>query len=296
MVSTAKKLTLESITNEMTKLPSVPDVILKLSQMLESPDVTAEELGQVIQLDPQLTAQMLRASNSAYYALPREITSMKEAVAILGQKALKAQVYAILSHKMLNRPIAGYGLAKGDLWNSALTGAVYARKIASLYDFKECDTAFTVAVLRDIGKLILHEYVGDIFKTLEAEALESKQGFDEAERHLLGFSHSELGEVIGKKWNFPERMIYAIRYHHKPSELKEKVSDDVYQLLGIVHLADALCMMLGHGMGNDGLLYAIDLDYLNAHGFKVDAHTLQELMLHLHGCQNEVKTLNESIK
>jgi HD-like signal output (HDOD) protein len=118
MVSTAKKLTLESISQELTKLPSVPDVILKLSQMLESPDVTAEELGQVIQLDPQLTAQMLRATNSAYYALPREISSMKEAVAILGQKALKAQVYAILSHKMLNRQVTGYGLAKGDLWNS----------------------------------------------------------------------------------------------------------------------------------------------------------------------------------
>jgi hypothetical protein len=91
-------------------------------------------------------------------------------------------------------------------------------------------------------------------------------------------------------------MTYAIRYHHKPSDLKEKVSDEVYQLLGIVHLADALCMMLGHGMGNDGLLYAVDLDYLNAHGFNIDAYTLQELMLHLHACQGEVKTLNDSIK
>lgn len=296
MVSTAKKLTLESISQELTKLPSVPDVILKLSQMLEDSDVTAEELGRVIQLDPQLTAQMLRASNSAYYALPREITSMKEAVAILGQKALKAQVYAILSQKMLNRQLAGYGLGKGDLWNAALTGAVYAKKIATLYDFKESDTAFTVAVLRDIGKLILHDYVGDAFQDLEAQAIEFKQGFDEAERQLLGFSHSELGEVIGKKWKFPERMIYGIRYHHKPSELKEKVSDDVFQLLGIVHLADALCMMMGHGMGNDGLLYAVDLTYLNAHGFNIDAYTLQELMLHLHACQGEIRTLNESIK
>jgi len=296
MVSTAKKLTLESISQELTKLPSVPDVILKLSQMLEDSDVTAEELGRVIQLDPQLTAQMLRASNSAYYALPREITSMKEAVAILGQKALKAQVYAILSQKMLNRQLAGYGLGKGDLWNAALTGAVYAKKIATLYDFKESDTAFTVAVLRDIGKLVLQDYVGESFKELEAQAVESKQGFDEAERQVLGFSHSELGEVIAKKWKFPERMVYGIRYHHKPSELKEKVSDEVFQLLGIVHLADALCMMLGHGMGNDGLLYAVDLTYLNAHGFNIDAYTLQELMLHLHACQGEIRTLNESIR
>ncbi len=296
MTQTIKKLTMDMIANQMTKLPSVPDVIIKLSHMLEDPDVTAEELGVVIQMDPQLTAQMLRASNSAYFALPREITSVKEAVALLGHKALKSQVYAILSQKMLDREVEGYGLGKGDLWASALTGAVYAKKIAQLFDYKEIDTAFTVAVLRDIGKLLLQDYVGDIFKSLEKEALEAKQGFDEAERALLGFSHSELGEYIGKKWNFPERMVYAIRYHHKPSDLKESVESDVYRLLGVVHLADALTMMLGHGLGNDGLLYPVDLAYLNTHGFKIDNYTLQELMIHMHACQAEIKNLHESIQ
>ncbi|XVJ51295.1 MAG: HDOD domain-containing protein [Vampirovibrio sp.] len=295
MTSTIKKLSLETIVAEMSKLPSVPDVILKLSRMLEDPDITAEDLGQVIQLDPQLTAQMLKASNSSYYSLPRQISNMKEAVAILGQKTLKAQVYAILSHKMLNRKLEGYGLGNGDLWESALTGAVYAKKLAALYQYPDPETAFTVAVLRDIGKLVLHEYVGDIFKTLEKEAIESRQGFDEAERNILGFSHSELGEVIAKEWKFPERMVTAIRYHHKPSDASPSLELDASKLLGIVHLADSLCMMLGNGMGNDGMLYPVDLEYLNTHGFKVDMDVLQELMIHMYSCQDEIRTLNESI-
>ena len=78
------KLTLEQIIADIDQMPSVPDVIMRLSRMLEDPNITAEELGQVIQLDTKLTAQLLKISNSAYYGLNRKIMSMKEAVAILG--------------------------------------------------------------------------------------------------------------------------------------------------------------------------------------------------------------------
>ena len=102
------KLTLEQIIADIDQMPSVPDVIMRLSRMLEDPNITAEELGQVIQLDTKLTAQLLKISNSAYYGLNRKIMSMKEAVAILGIKALKSLVYAILSNKMLNIQIPLY--------------------------------------------------------------------------------------------------------------------------------------------------------------------------------------------
>jgi HD-like signal output (HDOD) protein len=290
------KLTLAEVTLQMEQLPSVPSVILKLSQLLEDPKITSDELGKVIQLDPQLTAQMLRTSNSAYYGLSREITSIRDAVTVLGQKVLKAQVYAILSHKMLNRKVGGYGLEKGELWQSALTGAVYAKRLANRFAYAEPDTAFTVAVLRDIGKLVIHEQVGDVFRDLEREAQKERQGFQHAEKKLLGFSHGELGELIGRKWNFPKRIQTVIRYHHNPSQAPKDTTADDAKLLGIVHLADALCMMLGQGVGNDALFYSIDLDYLNVHGFNMTPETIQELMMDMLSCQSELRHLQESIQ
>jgi HD-like signal output (HDOD) protein len=291
-----QKLTLEQVTLQMEALPSVPDVVLKLSQLLEDPNITAEELGKVIQCDPQLTAQMLRTSNSAFYGITREITSIKDAVTILGQKVLKSQVYAILSHKMLNRKVSGYGLEKGELWQAALAGAVYAKRLALRFKFAEPDTAFTIAVLRDIGKLVIHEQVGNIFKDLEREAQKNKQGFQQAEKQLLGFSHTELGELIGSQWNFPKRIKTVVRYHHDPSQAPKTILKDDAQLLCIVHLADALCMMLGQGAGNDALLYSIDLDYLNRHGFTMSNETIQALMMEMLSCQSELKQLQESIQ
>ncbi len=107
-------LSLEDVLAHAQQLPSLPDVILKLSRMLEEPDVTAEELGRLIQLDPQLTAQMLRTCNSAYFGLNRKVTHMKEAVALMGQKALKSMVYAILSKKMLGQEVKATVWVKGS--------------------------------------------------------------------------------------------------------------------------------------------------------------------------------------
>jgi HD-like signal output (HDOD) protein len=289
-------LSIETIAAKMDQLPSVPDVILKLSQMLKDPDVTAEELGEVIQMDAQLTAQMLRISNSAHYGSSRQITSMKEAVAILGLKALKAQVYAILSHKMLNRPIEGYGLGDGELWDNALTGAVFAKRLSKLFEYEEPDTAFTVSILRDIGKLVMNEFVADQFKDIEKEALKSKKGFQEAEESLIGYSHAQLGEYIAKKWNFPTKLSMCIRYHHSPSAApKDGFAAGEYKLLGIVHLADALSMMMGSGVGDDGLLYPVDMDFLNEHKFDMTSGSIQVLMMHMMEAQQEVKHMNESI-
>jgi HD-like signal output (HDOD) protein len=291
-----QKITPDVINQKMEQLPSVPDVVMKLSQMLENPNVTAEELGRVIQLDPQFTGQMLRACNSAYYAIPREITSIKEAVTLLGNKALKSHVYTILSHKLLNQNVSGYGLSKGELWDSALTGAVYARSLAKHFKYVEPDTAFTVTVLRDIGKLLIHNYVGNIFNDLEHQATHDKKGFQHAEKKLLGYSHTELGEHIGKQWKFPARLLTCIRYHHDPENAPDHLSKDDIRLLSIVHLADALCMMTGHGVGNDALLYSINLEFLKKHGFNINNEVIQDFLLEALALQPEIQQLRDFVQ
>ncbi|MCS6267776.1 MAG: HDOD domain-containing protein [Vampirovibrio sp.] len=290
------KLTLEQITADIDQMPSVPDVIMRLSRMLEDPNITAEELGQVIQLDTKLTAQLLKISNSAYYGLNRNIMSMKEAVAILGIKALKSLVYAILSNKMLMADLQGYGQLDGALWLNALAGATYAKHLAKYYSYPEPDTAFTASILRDLGKIVLNNHVQGGFEAIEARALEKRIGFQQAEEEVLGYSHMQLGEHIAIKWKFPELLINTIRYHHTPSVAPKDMPKNDQLLLAIVHLADGLSMMMGAGVGSDGLMYPMDISYLNSCGIETDAKAVEALIDFAMDLDSEIKILADSIK
>jgi HD-like signal output (HDOD) protein len=290
------KLTLEQISADIDKMPSVPDVIMRLSRLLEDPNITAEELGQVIQLDTKLTAQLLKIANSAYYGLNRKIMSIKEAVAILGMKALKSLVYAILSNKMLAVDLQGYDQRDGALWLNALTGATYAKHLAKYYDYPEPDTAFTASILRDLGKIVLNTHVQGGFKAIEAAATEKRMGFQQAEEEILGFSHTQLGEHVAIKWQFPDRLVNTIRYHHTPSEAPTTLSTEDQLLLGIVHLADGLSMMTGAGVGGDGLMYPIDIGFLKHCGIATDAKAIEALMDFTLDLDAEIKILADSIK
>jgi HD-like signal output (HDOD) protein len=290
------KLTLDQITAEIEQMPTVPDVIMRLSRLIEDPNVTAEELGKVIQLDTKLTAQLLKITNSAYYGLNRQIMSMKEAVAILGMKALKSLIYAILSSKMLMADLQGYGQLNGDLWLNALTGATYAKHLAKYYAYPEPDTAFTASILRDLGKIVLNNHVKGGFEQIEAEAMKKRIGFQQAEEEILGFSHMQIGEYIAKKWQFPEPLVTAIRYHHTPRQAPQKLSKNDKLLLGIVHLADGLSMMMGAGVGSDGLIYPLDVGYLTSCGITTDAKAIEALLDFTMTLESEIKILADSIK
>lgn len=289
-------LTIDDIAARVKEIPSIPDVALKLSQELENPNITANKLGQLAQMDPKLTAQILRMCNSAHYGLSREVTNMKEAVAMLGLTTLKSLVYAILSHQVLSNPVKGYGLQKGSLWRNALTGAVISRVLARSFTNIEPDTAFTACILRDLGKLLLEQYVGDAFDKIESLASRQRLGFEQAERECLGFSHADLGAYLAEKWQIPSRLIHCIRYHHHPSDADaSSLTHEEAQLLALVHLADSLTIMIGEGVGMDGLSYGVDTDYLAKHGFVLTA-TYSEQLLSLAFMQlSEVDSMFDSI-
>jgi HD-like signal output (HDOD) protein len=289
-------LTLEQIVSKVDSLPPMPAAVLKLSQLLEQPDVSADDLAQVIRLDPELTTQLLRLCNSAYYGLSRKITTVKEAVAILGFKVLKSLVYAILANRMLNKPVTGYCLPKGALWANAVAGAVHARKLASLFNYPDPETAFTAGILRDIGKIVLEEFVGEQYAELEDYARKQKVDFCTAEHEVLGFSHTDLGYQLADKWKLPEHLCHVIHYNHQPALVPEGTSSEIKKLVGIVHLADAFSLMLGAGLGADGLMYVLDLEALAECGLTIrQPETVETLLSQMVELQGPIREMVDSL-
>ena len=114
------------------------------------------------------------------------------------------------------------------------------------------EEAYVGGLLHDIGKVVLNDYVrfgyGIIVKMVEEEQLP----FTEAEFRVLGFDHAMVGAILVERWDLPEGYQHAVAYHHKPNELPEEHAQ--YQpLLDVVSVANAMCLMLGIGLGADGL-------------------------------------------
>jgi putative nucleotidyltransferase with HDIG domain len=299
--ATPQKATLSDIIERIDQLPQPPEVAMKASKLLEDPNCTAEQLAGLIKLDTGMTTQVLRLCNSASYGLNRKIETIKDAVAMMGFTALKSLVYTVLSHGTLNKPLQGYGLDKGALWINAVTCGVYAKYLAQQFQLQfpkqvsvDPEVIYTAAMLRDIGKLVLNDYVKQNYPKIAETAREEAIDFMEAEAEIIGFSHTTVGVQIADKWNLPERLSLAIGYHHTPSQLPTETSPADRQLVTLVHMADAFTMMLGSGIGGDGMMYSLDIKSIQDLGCNWDTQ-LDNIMAQLVDLNQVVKGLTESL-
>jgi putative nucleotidyltransferase with HDIG domain len=149
--------------------------------------------------------------------------------------------------------------------------AFTARRLAVEVKLAPVEEAFVAGLLHDIGKTILSGYMENAFDEVTRIAQERRMPFHQVETELLGFDHAELGAQVAAAWSFPPELEEAIRHHHSPHEARLKPA-----LAHCVHLADAACMMLGVGLGADGMMYAIDPDSMVVLG--VDGDRLQSLI------------------
>jgi putative nucleotidyltransferase with HDIG domain len=299
-----KRLDISQLAAEVDRLPELPQAVVGVMRALEEPDVDADDLASIIRLDPNLTAQILRLSNSAAYGLSRRVETVKDAVAILGQNTLKSLLYTILSHQALTKEMPGYALKAGDLWSHAMSGAFYARHMSknlhllSLTRAVKIDpeVVFTAALLRDIGKIILAVYVGANYSDIDHFALKHQVSFQQAERHVIGASHTDVGEAIAERWQLPQSILRAIAYHHTPLNAPKSHNPQDELVLALVHLADGIATLLGKGVGCDGLMYQIDYNALNAAGITLEKEHFEKLIAELMTIQPQLDDMLSTMK
>ncbi len=286
------------IVNEiLEKIDSLPcnfHIAIKVSKMLEDFNVSIDDLSEVIGSDQSLTLKILKLSNSAEYGFSRKITTVKDAIARIGFKPLKTMVFTIVSKSSLNQEVGGYGLEKGDLWKNSITCACYSRYFSDLIKYSDSEQAFTAGLLKDIGKLVLHEYIKTEYDKIADIVNDEKITFCEAEERVLGINHSQIGAVIAEKWNFPQVLVDTIKYHHNPEEAEHANCEDV-NLIKIVHIADYFTSMLGQGIGKDCMMQEIDLKVLEGFGFELSQKKMEALISDLVELNSEIESMNSNI-
>mgnify|MGYP001496396322 CR=1 FL=1 len=245
-----KNITLNHIVSKVNDMPVLPGRVKKIIELTEDPDSTIEDLEREILMDQSLTSRILKLANSAYYGYPRKINTVSQATILLGFKTIKSMALASTVNRMMAQELKGYALEKNGLWTQSQTCAIISRYIAKEIRFSDPETAYIGGLLRDIGKTILIYYVEKEYKTIINKVEHNNLSFLEAEEETLGFNHAQVGEKIAEKWNFPKDLVETIGFHHTPE--KSTINPT---LVSIVHIADAITMMMGISIGADGLTY-----------------------------------------
>ncbi len=229
--------------------PTMPGAAAKVLFLIEDPDVSASQIEEALRYDAGLTANILKVTNSAYFGVAQEVGSVKRAVILLGAKRVVQIIIASCVTSIMDKEIVGYDLSSGELWWHSIAVSVAAEILVKELNIPQIEEIFTAALLHDVGKLILGEFIKNDLTKFNIKGSEGK-AFQEIEREVLGTDHAEIGAHILKNWSFPQEIVDAVRWHHDPDSAETQST-----LLDIVHIADVLCLMIGIGIGSEGLQY-----------------------------------------
>ncbi len=244
----------KEILDSANRLPQAVAVFQRVLQLIEDPESSAQDVVDVIQYDPAITANVLKTCNSSLFGGRREIHTVRDALVRIGFNQLLEIILSEECTSLFDRSYRGYDLEFGALWRHSVACALLAKIISRHLKRGNGPHLFTAGLLHDIGKIVLSEFVDQHFDEIKTGLAGGNRAFIEAEKEVLGIDHAELGGRISENWNFPEGIVASIRYHHDPL-----LATSHQELVSLIYLSDAVALMTGLGGGADGLF---------SHGYK----------------------------
>jgi putative nucleotidyltransferase with HDIG domain len=219
-------------------LPTPPLVFTQIVKVVDDPDTSAYEVAAIIAEDPAMSAKVLRITNSAFYGLSGTVTSVKQAVVIIGLNGVKSLVVSTSVIDMFKGDRVGREFQ--DLfWRHSLVTAFGSRMLMRVLrpgDFGTSELAFSTGLLHDIGKMVMYLKSPEACQQIHTSSATRPELEVQAEQEAFGCSHMDVGEKITQKWNLPPELSTAIAHHHSPMHQVE----GPYHLTDVLHVADAL--------------------------------------------------------
>lgn len=248
MASTDIRRIVERIQN----LPTLPTVVTRILKLVKSPESCAQDVEEILSTDQSLTVKVMRLVNSSFYGYAGKITTLKQAVVILGFEtirsiALTATVFSAFPHR--NRSLFDREL----FWRHSIATGVAARMLAQAARDPATEDVFLAGIVHDIGKVVLDEYAPVEFDQVLSVVEEKDCLIYEAEREVLGSSHAQIGRWLATKWGLPAELTDVIFYHHQPGNAQRAP-----RWTAFVHVGDVLARTLKLGSGGDRKIPPLD--------------------------------------
>jgi len=248
----SKNLIKTRIINKLKEIKSFPQFVVETLRKLNDPTSNASDVAASLSRDEGLVLRTLKLANSAAYGMSRNISDVSEAIALLGYKNISNIVLAATVYSVMDKGLNGYALDRGELWRHSLTTAYAARFLAQATKKIPPEEAYVGGLLHDVGKVVLNDYVHFGYGLIIKEVEEEHIPFSDAELKIIGFDHATVGSLLVERWNLPKAYYHSTLLHHKPNAL-EAENAEFQPLVDVVSVANSICLMMGIGIGADGL-------------------------------------------
>ena len=220
-------------------LPTLPGIVTRIAEMVDSPETTGRQLGREIAKDQVISAKVLKLVNSGFYGFSEPISTIQHAVTLLGFNTVKSLVLSSTVLDLMKDSLPG-------LWEHSLACARTCSIIAGHIELDEQEEISTAGLLHDLGKVILRQTMEREFRRIANYVDRADMLFYQAEEKVLGVNHGEMGGWLLEKWALPPKLVEPIIDHHdfRPNR-------DYAENTAILHLADILCRAQAFGSGGD---------------------------------------------
>ncbi len=238
-------MTPQDLVTGVIRLVSLPEVCLRVNEMMEDPSTSAKALGQVISRDTGLTARLLKIVNSSFYGFPSKIETVSRAVTVIGLRELRGLVLAASAVETFSK-IPTEVLNRVHFWRHSVYCGVVAQLVAEECKVLHSERLFVAGLLHDIGKLIIAHRLPEQMKIIK-QRVADEQRFDyEIEQQELGFDHADVGGALLREWKMPPTLCDAVYFHHHPADATESLMD-----AAMIHLANSITGMAEEGLDVD---------------------------------------------
>jgi putative nucleotidyltransferase with HDIG domain len=227
-------------------LATLPVVAYNVMQLTQNPKASAMDVGKAISQDPALASKVLKIANSSFYGFPRKISTINNAIVLLGFSNIRNIVISAGIIDAYKGGKSSGSFDRTEFWKHSLACGITSKIIASTVGLKSSEEAFIWGLLHDFGKIVMDTYIHEEFSQVAHHAKTNGMLIVDAEQKLLGFNHTTVGTLVARKWNMPPALLKVIRYHHNPA-----LDYNSLRISSIVHLADILCRTLNIGNGGD---------------------------------------------
>jgi len=244
---------------EISHIATLPEITLKIIELVEDPNSTARDLHKIIANDPALCSRILKVVNSAFYGLPRQIGSINRAIVLLGLNAVKNIAIAASLTKLFRGGELCARFSAKELWIHSIATAAAAKLVCDELKLNLSDEAFLAGLIHDIGIMVeVQSMRHELLQVFEEMTFDDNgaptSDMREIEERVLGASHEAFGAGLCDAWKFPKSFTYVTRHHHAPLELPA----DSRTLTTIVYIADRIAALCGYGFRTD--LMSLDFD------------------------------------